>query len=204
MPSIQALRDVTGLVLAGGRGSRMGGVDKGLQLLDGRPLAQHALERLRPQVSALLVNANRHGEQYAAFGAPFAAAVVPDAQADFPGPLAGWLAGLAACRTPWLVTVPCDTPHFPHDLVARLAAALDDGADLAMAATLEDGREQLQPVFTLLRCSLHDDLAQALAAGERKIERWARRHRLRVLRFDDTAAFANANTPEELAALQRR
>lgn len=204
MPSIQPLRDVTGLVLAGGRGSRMGGVDKGLQLLDGRPLAQHALQRLQPQVSALLVNANRHGEQYAALASDFGAAVVRDAQSDFPGPLAGWLAGLAACRTPWIVTVPCDTPHFPHDLVARLAAALDDGADLAMAATLEGGREQLQPVFSLLRCSLHDDLAQALAEGERKIDRWARRHRLRVLRFDDAAAFANANTADELAALQRR
>jgi molybdenum cofactor guanylyltransferase len=125
---------ITGLVLAGGRGSRMGGIDKGLQVLGTRTLVEHALERLRPQVSALAINANRHLEAYARFGVP----VWPDAEADYPGPLAGMLAGLQACTTEWLVTVPCDTPALPPDLVARLfAAAQAAGLRVAMPVTDE-------------------------------------------------------------------
>ena len=118
---ISARDDITGLILAGGRGSRMGGVDKGLQIHRGRPLAAHALERLRPQVGRLMVNANRNLETYRAMGVP----VWPDEVPDYPGPLAGMLAGLAHCETALMATVPCDTPNFPLDLVARLASGLE-------------------------------------------------------------------------------
>jgi molybdopterin-guanine dinucleotide biosynthesis protein A len=194
-------QQVTGLVLAGGRGSRMGGVDKGLQLHRGRPLIWHAIERLRPQVGALIVNANRHVDQYAQFGAP----TVADAQADFAGPLAGMLAGLSLCRTPYLVTVPCDTPAFPSDLVRRLANALDTpGVQIAMAATPDAaGALQRQPVFCLMTATLRDDLAEALARGERKIDRWAARQGLVEVAFDDEQAFFNVNTREDLDSLDR-
>lgn len=201
MRSMIDRQHITGLVLAGGRGSRMGGVDKGLQLHLGRPLALHALERLRPQVGGLMVNANRHLDAYAAFGVP----VHPDPLPEFPGPLAGLLAGLMHCRTPWLVTVPCDTPDFPADLVARLAEAAQ-AADIVMAASLEDGAVRTQPVFSLVRATLAADLRATLEAGERKVDRWTARHRMAVVTFDrseDAAAFFNANTPQELARLQR-
>ena len=121
---------VSGLVLAGGRGSRMGGVDKGLQLHDGVPLALHALRRIGAQVGPTLLNANRHLDTYAGMGAP----VWPDAMPDYPGPLAGFLAGLEHCTTPWLVTVPCDSPLFPVDLVVQLVRGIErDDADVAMA-----------------------------------------------------------------------
>ncbi len=193
------LEALTGLVLAGGRGSRMGGVDKGLQNHQGIPLALHALLRLQPQVGQLLLNANRNIGAYEAMGAP----VWPDAQGDFPGPLAGVLAGLERCETPFLATVPCDTPNFPTDLVARLGQALlAEDADLAMAATVESGQRRTQPVFLLLRASLMEDLAAWLASGERKIDRWTARHRCAVVDFDDPAAFFNANTVDELQQLQ--
>lgn len=191
---------ITGLVLAGGRGSRMGGVDKGLQNHRGVPLALHALLRLQPQVGALLLNANRNIGAYEAFGAP----VWPDPIEDFAGPLAGFLAGLEHCETPWLVTVPCDTPDFPADLVARLAEAADrDDAEIAYATTLEDGREQSHPVFCLARSALSESLIAFLHAGGRKIDAWFAQHRSVGVRFPDPRAFFNANTAAELAQLQR-
>ncbi|MFY9514048.1 MAG: molybdenum cofactor guanylyltransferase MobA [Rubrivivax sp.] len=196
-----ATQDITGLVLAGGRGSRMGGVDKGLQLHLGRPLAQHALLRLQPQVGAVALNANRNLDAYAAMGVP----VWPDPLPDHPGPLAGLLAGLVHAGTPWLVSVPCDTPNFPADLVARLAAAaLAQDAEIVMPSTLEDGRVQPQPVFCLLRSTLRSSLQAYLQAGERKVERWTAQHRCVLLPFDDSAAFFNANTLAELQQLQPR
>ena len=196
-----ALDEITGLVLAGGRGSRMGGVDKGLQSHLGMPLALHALMRLGPQVGHLMINANRNLGAYDAMGVP----VWPDAQLDFPGPLAGFLAGLEHCETPYLVTVPCDTPGFPTDLVARLAGALvDEQADLAMAATLEDGQVQRQPVFCLMSAHLLESLVSYTHGGRRKIDTWADQHRCAVVMFDDSAAFFNANTPDELQRLQGR
>lgn len=190
---------VTGLVLAGGRGSRMGGVDKGLQPHRGQPLAQHALRRLQAQVGRAMVSANRNLDAYAAFGVP----VWPDALPDHPGPLAGFLAGLAHCDTPYLVTVPCDTPNFPVDLVARLGRALlAEGAEIAIAATVEDGRLQPQPVFCLMRASLAASLAAFVQGGQRRIDRWTAGHRCATVVFDDAAAFANANTPDELRRLQ--
>ena len=191
-------QDITGLVLAGGRGSRMGGVDKGLQTLHGVPLALHALLRLQPQVGATLINANRNLAAYESFGVP----VWPDALADFPGPLAGFLAGLEHCETEWLVTVPCDTPRFPEDLVQRLAAAADaEGADIAMPVTEEEGRPQVQPVFCLMRASLLESLVHFTGEGGRKIDRWAAQHRRVEVPFEDAAAFFNANTLAELRQL---
>lgn len=177
----------------------MGGVDKGLQLQGGVPLAQQALQRLAPQVGAVMVNANRHAEVYARWGVP----VWPDELPDYPGPLAGFLAGLAHCPTPWLVTVPCDTPRFPLDLVARLAQAVTDtGAELAMAATRgPDGQVQPQPVFCLLPVALAPSLQAFVQRGQRKIDRWTGQHRCATVVFDDSDAFFNVNTPDELQQL---
>ena len=192
-------QQITGLVLAGGRGSRMGGVDKGLQNHLGMPLAMHAVMRLMPQVGAVMINANRNLGAYESMGVP----VWPDAQADYPGPLAGILAGLEQCETPYLVTVPCDTPNFPADLVARLAAAMHESdAEIAMAATRENGAVQVQPVFCLISTTLLESLVKFLHAGQRKIDRWTALHRCAEVVFDDAAAFFNANTLEELQRLQ--
>jgi molybdenum cofactor guanylyltransferase len=193
--------DITGLVLAGGRGSRMGGVDKGLQSHRGVPLAMHALLRLQPQVGPVMVNANRNLGAYDAFGVP----VWPDPIEGYAGPLVGFLAGLEHCETPWLVTVPCDTPDFPADLVARLAyAATAQDAEIAYAVTTEaDGRTQPHPVFCLLRASLLEHLVAFLHGGGRKIDAWFARQRSVAVPFDDAQAFFNANTPQELAQLQR-
>ncbi|WP_038215844.1 molybdenum cofactor guanylyltransferase MobA [Xenophilus azovorans] len=192
---------ITGLVLAGGLGTRMGGADKGLVPWQGRPLAVHALERLRPQVGALAINANRHQSAYATFGVP----VWPDTVAGHPGPLAGFLAGMAQARTDWLLTVPCDTPRFPPDLARRLGeAVLGEGADLAVAAALEDGTMRPQPVFCLMRTSLHASLARFVAGGGRKVGQWVAECHGLVVPFDrpgDAGAFANANTPQDLQAL---
>ena len=191
--------DITGLILCGGRGSRMGGADKGLQNFKGLPLAMNALLRLSTQVGHVMINANRNLAAYESMGVP----VWPDSMGEFPGPLGGWLAGLEHCETPYMVTVPCDTPNFPADLVARLAAALvAEDADIARAATLENGAVQVQPVFCLLRAELMESLVAYLHAGERKIDRWTAQHRCATVVFDDMAAFANANTPQELAQLQ--
>ncbi len=193
-----AAQDITGLILCGGRGSRMGGVDKGLQNHRGVPLALHALLRLQPQVGQVIINANRNLAAYESMGVP----VWPDPIADYPGPLAGWLAGLEHCESPYLLTVPCDTPGFPADLACRLADALVQAdAEIAMAATQEDGRQQVQPVFCLLKTGLIESLIAYLHAGQRKIDRWTALHRCVTVAFEDAGAFANANTLEELQRL---
>ncbi len=195
---------ITGLVLAGGRGSRMGGVDKGLQNFQGMPLALHAVMRLGPQVGALMVNANRNLAAYESMGVP----VWPDATTEFPGPLAGFLVGLERCETPYLVTVPCDSPQFPLDLVARLAAALvAEGVDLAIAVTREaDGTLQTHPVFCLLKSELMESLVAFMAGGHRRIDRWTAQHPCAHVVFDregDVTGFFNANTLDELRSLSR-
>ena len=215
--------DITGLVLAGGRGTRMGGIDKGLQLFRGQPLAQHALARLAPQVGALLLNANRNLDIYAALGRAYSAPVWPDGLAghiDYAGPLAGFLTGLSHCRTPWLLTVPCDTPLFPHDLAARLAApVVRDGSQMAIAATAQEGggggndsnsssvRLRPQPVFSLISIDLLPSLHAFIASGGRKIQAWALAQHCSVVAFDqpgDTAqAFFNTNTLAELQQLEQ-
>ena len=194
-------QDITGLILAGGRGSRMGGVDKGLQNHAGVPLAMHALLRLSLQVGHIMINANRNLAAYEAMGVP----VWPDGLADYAGPLAGFLVGLERCETAYLMTVPCDSPLFPADLVARLAAALQaQDAELAMPSVLEGGIERAQPVFCLMKATLLESLVRFTQSGQRKIDRWTALHRCAVVPFDDALAFANANTLAELQQLQPR
>mgnify|MGYP000163822171 FL=1 len=201
-------QDITGLILAGGRGSRMGGVDKGLQNFNGIPLALHTLMRLGPQVESVMVNANRNLSAYESFGA----AVWPDASADFAGPLSGFLVGLERAETPYVLTVPCDTPRLPLDLAERLAQALvREDADIAMAAapeTDEHGQTQIrtQPVFCLMKIELSESLVKFTHAGGRKIDAWTAQHNTVVVPFDapgdDPLAFANVNTLNELQALE--
>ena len=203
-----APQDITGLILAGGRGSRMGGVDKGLQNFNGIPLALHTLMRLGPQVESVMVNANRNLSAYESFGA----AVWPDASADFAGPLSGFLVGLERAETPYVLTVPCDTPRLPLDLAERLAQALvREDADIAMAAapeTDEHGQTQIrtQPVFCLMKIELSESLVKFTHAGGRKIDAWTAQHNTVVVPFDapgdDPLAFANVNTLNELQALE--
>lgn len=198
--------DITGLILAGGRGSRMGGIDKGLQMFNGVPMAMHALMRLSPQVGHMLINANRNLAAYESFGVP----VVVDSVPDFAGPLAGILAGLEQCQTPYLLTAPCDSPFVPVDLAATLSKALvEAGARIAMPVTLEPDengrpRRQVQPVFCLFDATLADDLTVYLQQGGRKIEAWTARHPCVEVVFDDAAAFANINTLAELRQLAER
>ena len=192
---------ISGLVLAGGQGSRLGGIDKGLQAFEGLPLAQHALQRLAPQVGCLMISANRNLDVYQRMGAP----VWPDSPsvAGYEGPLAGFLTGLAHCETPYLVTVPCDSPRFPADLVQRLWQALqDEAADLAIAATRRGSETQLEPVFCLMKRELQGSLQRYLQSGQRKIERWTAEHRRAEFVFDDATAFFNINTPDELTRLR--
>jgi molybdenum cofactor guanylyltransferase len=199
--SVIPREDITGLILAGGRGSRMGGVDKGLQNFRGMPLALHALLRLGPQVGHVMLNANRNLGAYEAFGAP----LFPDALPDFAGPLAGFLAGLEQCETPYLVTVPCDSPQFSLNLVQRLAQALEaNGAEIAVAATLEDDVLRAQPVFCMMHADVLESLVRFTQEGGRKIDRWTALHRSVEVPFDDPAAFANANTLSELHQLEQR
>ena len=198
-------QDITGVVLAGGRGSRMGGVDKGLQNFNGLPLALNALMRLQLQVGHCMVNANRNLAAYESFGVP----VWPDGLADYAGPLAGFLTALERCETPWLATVPCDSPLFPLDLVSRLADALvDQGADIAMVSAKEDdGQLRAQPVFCLMRVNLLESLVKFTHGGGRKIDAWTAQHHTVTVPFDapgdDPRAFVNANTLAELQRLEQ-
>jgi molybdopterin-guanine dinucleotide biosynthesis protein A len=190
---------ITGLVLAGGRGLRMGGADKGLLPWAGTTLAGQALARLAPQVDHLAISANRHLEDYQALGVP----VWTDAQA-FEGPLGGMLAGFGRCQTPWLLCVPCDAPFFPLDLAARLAGAAGVGpgqSRMAVAwAQRGDGEAaQPQPVFCLMHCSLRERLREFLAGGGRRAGEWARQAGAARVDFDDKG-FRNLNTPEDLAS----
>lgn len=193
-----ALSPVSGVILAGGEARRMGGNDKGLVQLAGRPMVEHVLAALRPQVEHVLINANRNHDAYRRFGVP----VIADTMSGFQGPLAGMAAALRAVTTPLLVTVPCDSPFVPDCLVARLTRALDDaGADLA---TAHDGT-RMQPVFALLRVELAESLELFLAGGGRKIDRWFADHRVASADFSDQPdTFLNVNTAEEVARIEGR
>jgi molybdenum cofactor guanylyltransferase len=184
-----------GLILAGGQGTRMGGVDKGLVHLDGQAMIAHVAQRLRPQVSALAINANRSADAYAAYGYP----VVADDVTGFAGPLAGVAAGLRYARTQgaaWMVTAPCDSPYLPLDVVARLCAAIaQDATEIAVARTADGA----QPVFALYATSLLESLLTFLGSGKRKIDAWTAMHAVSQVDFANAAAFANINSPEELA-----
>ena len=192
--------DISGLILAGGRGSRMGHVDKGLQTFRGVSMAAHVIERLAPQVGAIAINANQNLDQYAAFGLP----VWPDDLQGFEGPMAGLETGLRRCTTDYLVTAPCDSPFLPADLVERLSSALDEsGAELALAETEEPDdsgelRVQPHPVFALVKKSALPHLANFLATGGRRMDGWYGSIKVARVRFDDASAFRNINTLREL------
>ena len=197
--------DITAIVLAGGRGSRMGGVDKGLQLFNGIPLALQAKQRLASQVGLVIINANRNLDAYRALGCD----VYPDDDAEFAGPLSGFSVGLAQCQTPYLLTVPCDSPRFPGDLADRLASQMrkgieQDDYEIAMAA--QGG--WTQPVFCLIKRELLPNLLEFMASGKRKIDAWTAQHKTVIVNFDaqhdDPLAFANVNTLDELSALQQQ
>jgi molybdenum cofactor guanylyltransferase len=181
---------VTGIVLAGGQGRRMGGVDKGLQLLHGKPMVASVLARLAPQVSEIVINANQNLETYASFGHR----VVPDAIGGFAGPLAGLHAGLSEARHALVLTVPCDSPFLPLDLFIRLQKQMGE-KDLAVART----GDQPHPVFALVRTAVRKNLEDFLSRGGRKIDAWYSSLKVIEVSFDDEAdAFRNINTREEL------
>ena len=183
---------VTGLILAGGKGSRMGGVDKGLQAFRGKRLVDHVYERLAPQVGGIIINANQNHEEYKTFGVR----VVSDAIGGYAGPLAGLHAGLSVSRRPFLASVPCDSPFLPADLIERLYHRIDEtGAELAVAKT----GEQPHPVFSLMRRGVLDHLTDFLKDGGRKIDAWYATLNVVEVAFDDESeAFSNINTREEL------
>ncbi len=201
------LPGITGLILAGGRGSRMGGTDKGLQNFHGLPLALQTLMRLQLQslpLQKVMINANRNLSAYESLGVP----VWPDSIDGFAGPLAGFLTGLERCETPLLLTVPCDSPLFPLDLLERLCKAIhEQDADLAMASAPEtDGTVRPQPVFCLLKLDLLESLVKFTQSGGRKIDAWTAQHHCAIVRFDlpgdSPQAFSNANTLAELQQLE--
>ncbi len=189
------IKQITGVILAGGRGSRMGGVDKGLQPFRGAPMALHVLMRLAPQVGTLMINANQNLAPYEALGVP----VWPDELQGFAGPLAGLQTALNRCETDYLVTAPCDSPFLPADLVMRLSNALATrDADLAVAVTGEGEAKQPHPVFCLMKASLLPHLTLFLQNGGRKIDNWYASLAVAEVYFPDEAAFRNINTLEDL------
>jgi molybdenum cofactor guanylyltransferase len=191
--------DITGLILSGGQGARMGYVEKGLQHLHGKPLVKHVLERLSPQVGTTLINANHHLEKYAQFGVD----IISDLTSVSLGPLAGMQAGLAACETPYLLCAPCDSPFVPLDLAQRLSEALiAKNADIAIAICNEEidgvSHISMQVVFCLMRADLWDHITAFINKGERRVRAWyATLNTVEVL-FDESAAFRNFNTLAEL------
>jgi molybdopterin-guanine dinucleotide biosynthesis protein A len=193
-------KDITGLILAGGRAQRMGGIDKGLIPFHGKPLIESAIAKLKPQVQTIVINANRSITKYAAYGYP----VIMDETPDFSGPLAGFSVALKACKTPYLLTSPCDSPLLPNNLAKLLAAEMERGDfQLVYASSKEaDGKVWAQPVFCLMRSNLQDSLNQFLQKGDLKIDRWFKELRSSTVVFDDPLVFANVNTPEELKKLE--
>ena len=189
--------NITAVVLAGGRGRRLGGQDKGLVDLDGRPLIEHILGLVTPQVSAVIINANRNQQIYADLGHP----VISDNMADYQGPLAGFAVALAACNTDYIMTLPCDGPYVPVDLVSRLSAAMkDNDAELAVAY---DG-QRMQPVYALIPRSLLGSLQDFLDAGDRKIDLWYARHNTALADFSDVIdTFFNINTEDDLSKFDK-
>lgn len=191
-----SIEQITAVILAGGMGKRMGGVDKGQVLFNGRPLIEHILSIIEPQVGAILINANRNQEKYAKYGCP----VISDTLTGYQGPLAGFLSGFQHAKTQYMLVVPCDGPLLPTDLVSRLVTALTSSqSDIAVAY---DGH-RLQPVYALLKTSLLPSLTAFLDAGDRKIDLWYAKHKMALADFSDIPqTFQNINTPEDHARLQ--
>ena len=189
-----SLTNITGVILAGGRGARMGGVDKGLIKLNGRPLVEHVIQRLQPQVPHIIISANRNHDEYARYGF---AVVSDEVESNDAGPLAGILSALTHATTDYILTVPCDAPRLPHDLAARLLLQLQ--RDRTRAGMAHDGTRP-QPIFALLHTSLQDDVRRALRAGEYKVGRWLQNYGCSTADFSDCAeCFINLNTAENIA-----
>lgn len=188
---------VSAIILSGGRATRMGGVDKGLVLLRKQPLIQHVIQRIQPQVDELWINANRELPHYQALGIP----VLTDEHQDFIGPLAGFYVGLKQTKHTHLLTVPCDSPNLPHDLVTRLLIALNThNADIAVAAS--DGNAH--PVVSLCKTTLLPSLTDFILAGERKVSRWQKQHAYIEVDFNDNPqAFLNLNTRDDVQTLEK-
>lgn len=197
-------QELTGMILAGGEGRRMGGRDKGLEPFAGLPLVAYVVKRLEGQVAELLINANRNADAYRFFADRVIADLVMDgAEGGFKGPLMGIYSGLRAATTPWLLVAPCDSPALPDDLITRMVAGIVSESGDHDIAVAFDG-ERLHPVVALIRTSLADDLAATLAEGERKIDRWYARHDWCKVDMSDCAdAFANLNTEEEKMRLEK-
>ncbi|MCH6582608.1 MAG: molybdenum cofactor guanylyltransferase [Proteobacteria bacterium] len=190
--------DITGVVLAGGRGKRMGGVDKGLVDLHGRPMVMHVIDTLHPQVGRIIINANRNVDKYEALGYE----VISDIVGDYFGPLAGMASAMQAASTAYVLTVPCDSPMIEDDLAKRLYHALEH--EKADASVAHDG-ERMHPVFALLKRDLLPSLQSYLESGERKIDRWLNQHRLAVAYFrDKPEAFLNVNSPDDHKVLESK
>ena len=188
---------ISAIILAGGRATRMNGVDKGLILLQNKPLVTHVIERLKPQVDEILINANREIAQYEAFGLP----VLKDETDEFIGPLAGFLLGLTHAEHEYVLTVPCDSPLLPLDLVARLLNGLQMAkSDIAVASSDENAH----PVFCLMKKSVLPSLQGYIESGERKVSAWQKSLNYVEVAFGDNAAFTNLNTFEDLAALEQK
>ena len=183
--------NITAVILAGGRGSRLGGQDKGLLEFAGRPIIEHILEAISPQAGAVIINANRNLQHYSKYGQP----VISDEMDDYQGPLAGFAAALAACSTDYILTLPCDGPFVPADLIARMSRAmLGQHAELAVA---HDG-QRMQPVYALIPRTLETSLLQFLDSGERKTDRWYTLHNTALADFSDVAdTFFNINTDDD-------
>lgn len=193
--------EITGLILAGGRGMRMGQVNKGLQELNGKTMVAHVIEKLLPQVGTILINANQDQDRYAQYGFP----VIADTIADYAGPLAGLESALSICQTKYLLSTPCDSPFLPSDLASRLASAMiREGSQLAVPVTYEhvegELKKQIQPVFCMLERNLHESLADFLKNGGRKISDWFDQLQVSELVFENHHEFSNINTKAELAA----
>ncbi|HCU90008.1 MAG TPA: molybdenum cofactor guanylyltransferase MobA [Gammaproteobacteria bacterium] len=185
--------DITGVILTGGRGSRLGGRDKGLVEVADRPLIKHVIERFRPQVNDLFINANRNISRYRTLGYP----VISDVIEGFAGPLAGIAVALEHCNSPYMAICPCDSPFLPLDLVAKLASPVMH-SETTVSVVIGDGRPQ--PVFALIPRKLQDSLKDYLASGGRKIMSWYRQQKLVEVDFGpDPLPFANINSAEELA-----
>ncbi len=190
-------QNVAGVILAGGQARRMGGIDKGLVRIAGKSMCEIVLQRLEPQVGELLINANRHFQEYQSFGAR----VIPDRLSGYLGPLAGLASAMHASRLPWVITAPCDGPFLHHDYVSRMLECATGQMHIVVAADAK----RMQPTFMLAQASLLDDLSEFLVSGERKIDKWFGRHRYAIADFSDSQdCFLNINTDADRAAAERR
>ena len=186
---------ITAVILAGGRGSRLGGQDKGLVEFNNKALIEHVLDRIKPQVGSIIINANRNNETYEAYGFP----VINDEMSDFQGPLAGFATAMKTVKTDYIVTLPCDGPSLPPDLVSRMLAKLNTFSDVSNCIAVAHDGEWLQPVHALIPVALIDSLEDFMENGDRKIDLWYAKHKMVMVDFSDQPnAFFNINKKEQL------